>query len=394
MAALAPFPIMQQYLEACSKGQWHFEPHQAAVIEKLDQLSSQLTKHQLRPPVLKNFWHRLFHDKRKALPPRKYGIYIYGDVGRGKSMLMDLFFKSIPIFRKKRSHFHQFMAEVHQQLWLLREQQSPQKPTTEGLLTLLAQQIATEISLLCFDEFHVANIADAMILGRLFKELFQQGVVVVATSNWAPRDLYKNGLQRNNFLPFIDIILRHMDVYELTGPIDYRQLKLPVDWRYLTPLTPENQQKMENIFYQLTKNNQVKPTLLKFQSRQLMLQRTAGQVLWADFQELCLANLGASDYLEIAQNFRYVLLLNVPQFSDIRQPSLHRFVTLVDVLYDNQCYLICTAEVEIPDLYPNKDGQYMGFGRTISRLQEMRSADYPANDGSFSKYASDLDQRS
>lgn len=309
-------------------------------------------------------------------------------------MLMDLFFKSIPIFRKKRSHFHQFMAEVHQQLWLLREQQSPQKPTTEGLLTLLAQQIATEISLLCFDEFHVANIADAMILGRLFKELFQQGVVVVATSNWAPRDLYKNGLQRNNFLPFIDIILRHMDVYELTGPVDYRQLKLPVDWRYLTPLTPENQQKMENIFYQLTKKKQAKPTLLKFQSRQLMLQRTADQVLWADFKELCLANLGAADYLEIAKNFRYVLLLNVPQFSDIRQPSLHRFITLVDVLYDNQCYLICTAEVEIPDLYPNKDGQYTGFGRTISRLQEMRSADYPANDGSFSKYASDLDQSS
>ena len=125
-----------------------------------------------------------------------------------------------------------------------------------------------------------------------------------------------------------------------------------------------------------------------------MSQRTAGQDLRVDFQDLCLANLGASDYLELAQHFRYVLLFNVPQCPELRQPSLHRFVTLVDVLYDNQCYLICTAEVEIPDLYPNKDGQYMGFGRTISRLQEMRSADYPANDGSFSKYASDLDQRS
>lgn len=390
--ATMPYFIVPQYQEACQKGQWRFDPQQAIIAEKLDQLSRRLMADQARPAVFKNIWHRLGQAKRQKISPKIQGLYIYGEVGRGKSMLMDLFFKNVPLLKKKRIHFHQFMAEIHEDLWHIREQTSHQKHSTEGLLTLLAQRIAREVRLLCFDEFHVANIADAMILGRLFKELFQQGVVVVVTSNWAPQDLYKDGLQRHNFLPFIDIILKYMDVVELTGQVDYRQLKLPVDWRYLSPLTPYNQQKMENIFKHLIENHPVKPVILTIQSRQLIFPRTANQVLWTSFQELCLANLGAADYLEIARHFRYILLANIPKFSDIRQPSLYRFINLVDVLYDHHRYLLCMAETEMVDLFPKENIPNKNFARTLSRLQEMRSADYPENRGSFLNPASDLDQ--
>ena len=301
--------------------------------------------------------------------PAMQGLYIFGSVGTGKSMLMDMFFAGAPVAKKRRVHFNAFMLEVHQSLHRWRREASgdPIPP--------LAWSIAEDVRLLCFDEFQVADIADAMLLGRLFEALFEDGIVVVATSNYAPDDLYKNGLQRENFLPFIALIKERLDVLELDGGKDYRRRRIQDLDVYYTPLGRQATAALDAAFARLTNSAVPAPTVLTFQGRQLELARTAKGVAFTSFDELCRAPLGPADFLAIARHFHTLILDGAPRLSADQRNEARRFLMLIDELYEHHCHLVMAAE-DVPDrLCPEGDGAF-DFRRAASRLMEMRSAGY------------------
>jgi cell division protein ZapE len=299
------------------------------------------------------------------------GLYIYGAVGRGKSMLMDLFFRNAPVLAKRRVHFHAFMLEVHETLHRWRSEM----PREVDLIPALADKLAEESWLLCFDEFHVTNIADAMILGRLFTELFDRGVVVVATSNWAPDDLYAGGLQRDRFLPFIALLKEKLDVLELDGARDYRMQRLKDLSLYHSPLGAGSDAKMQDAFVKLSGGKRPEAGALTVQSRRLDVPRQAGDVAWFDFEELCARPLGAADYLALATHYPVIMLDRVPRLSAAQRDQARRFMTLIDALYEHHVTLVIAAADRPERLYPEGDGA-IEFQRTVSRLNEMQSADY------------------
>ncbi|HVM85841.1 MAG TPA: cell division protein ZapE [Candidatus Binatia bacterium] len=301
------------------------------------------------------------------------GLYIYGAVGRGKSMLMDLFFRTAPILAKRRVHFHAFMLEVHETLHQWRQE----KPKELDLIPALADKIAEETWLLCFDEFHVTNIADAMILGRLFTELFDRGVVVVATSNWAPDDLYPGGLQRDRFLPFIALLKEKLDVLELDGERDYRMQRLKDISLYHSPDGAASDGKMRDAFLRLSGGLEPLPNSLIVQGRRLDVPRQAGKVAWFDFEELCARPLGAADYIALATHYPVLLIDHVPQLSSAARDQARRFMTLIDELYEHRVTTVIAAAARPERLYPEGEGA-IEFQRTVSRLHEMQSADYVA----------------
>ena len=301
------------------------------------------------------------------------GLYIYGAVGRGKSMLMDLFFRTAPILAKRRVHFHAFMLEVHETLHQWRQE----KPKELDLIPALADKIAEETWLLCFDEFHVTNIADAMILGRLFTELFDRGVVVVATSNWAPDDLYPGGLQRDRFLPFIALLKEKLDVLELDGERDYRMQRLKDISLYHSPDGAASDGKMRDAFLRLSGGLEPLPNSLIVQGRRLDVPRQAGKVAWFDFEELCARPLGAADYIALATHYPVLLIDHVPQLSSAARDQTRRFMTLIDELYEHRVTTVIAAAARPERLYPEGEGA-IEFQRTVSRLHEMQSADYVA----------------
>ena len=307
--------------------------------------------------------------------PVKQGIYVYGDVGRGKSMLMDRFFDEVEITKKRRVHFHSFMQEVHHRIYLLREEYKKNKKEAD-FLPRLAKAIAKEAQLLCFDEFQVKDIADAMILSRFFALLFAEGVTVVATSNRPPEDLYKDGLKRENFLPFIDLLKEKLEIVRLGGKEDYRRKKLgSLETTYFTPLGKKADKFLKDLFAELASNHKPEPHNLDVNGRKLTLPRTYAHVAWCSFAELCATPLAAADYLKIAEEFDAVLLENIPILSSAKRNEATRFITLIDIFYENKTHLICTAEVSPEKLYPKGDNRFE-FDRTISRLIEMQSADY------------------
>ena len=307
-----------------------------------------------------------FFSRRSDAPK---GLYLWGGVGRGKSMLMDWFFEAAPIEDKKRVHFHSFMLDVHARInhWRKTGEGDPIKP--------VAKDIAKEAELLCFDEFHVTDITDAMILSRLFEALWGRGIVVVATSNRPPIDLYKNGLNRQLFEPFIEMMSKHLIIHEFAGKTDHRFRQLKAAPVYYTPLGPEADAGIEAAWQRLTGAAKERETVLTVQGRELVLKQTAAGTARTSFDRLCATALGAADYLRLSHAFQTLILENVPQLGAHNRNEAKRFVTLVDALYETRTKLIMSAEVQPSELYLKGDGVFE-FERTASRLMEMRSEDY------------------
>jgi len=280
---------------------------------------------------------------------------------------MDMFFASVNVQKKRRVHFHQFMLEIHQRLHAAQ--------TLDDVLPHVARDIAAEAWLLCFDEFHVSNIADAMILGRLFEALFNAGVIIVATSNWPPDELYKNGLQRERFFPFIDLIKQKMIVYELGGDVDHRYERMRGLQTYFTPLGDEATRKLQGIFLQLTDEAEPETILLPVQGRTLKIVHAAKGVGFFNFEELCTEALGPADYLAIAKCLHTVLVDEVPKFTAERRNETLRFMTLIDALYEAKVKFFMAASAAPDKLAPTGEHKF-AFQRTVSRLMEMQGEEY------------------
>jgi len=301
-------------------------------------------------------------------PPIPRGVYMFGGVGRGKSFLMDCFFQSVPLTRKTRLHFHEFMREVHRELQDLKGTVDP--------LDELGRRIARRFRLICFDEFHIADVTDAMILHRLLQAMFANRVSIVTTSNFHPDALYPNGLHRDRILPAIELLKAHLEVINVDAGTDYRQLTLQQVSMYHQPLGPEAEAAMEVAFDKLAEARDEEP-VMQIEHRSLRAVRRAGGVVWFDFRTLCGGPRSQNDYLEIASRFHTVLLSNVPHMPPRLASEARRFTWLVDVLYDRRVKLIMSAEVAPECLYT--EGPLVHeFPRTVSRLHEMQSAEFLA----------------
>jgi cell division protein ZapE len=299
-------------------------------------------------------------------PPAPRGVYLWGDVGRGKSFLMDAFFASVPLIRKTRVHFHEFMRGVHAEMHDLKGTAEP--------LDEVAQRIARRHRLICFDEFHVSDIADAMILYRLLERLFALNVGFVITSNYAPDALYPDGLHRDRILPAIDLLKEKLDVIHVDGGVDYRRRAMERIAAYVTPWGEDAERQLAAAFDRVAEAGDDDP-VLAIESRTIRAKRRAGGAVWFDFAVLCGGPRSQNDYLEIAARFHTVVLSNVPRMSAGQASEARRFTWLVDVLYDHRVKLLLSAEAPAAELYP-AGALSNEFGRTVSRLEEMQSREY------------------
>lgn len=336
------------------------DPAQLRAVEALDRCAADWAryKEQRSSPLAKLI--------RRPEIPR--GVYMYGGVGRGKSFLMDCFFQAVPLKRKTRLHFHEFMREVHRELTELQGTVNP--------LDALGKRIARRHRLVCFDEFHVADITDAMILHRLLQSLFDHGVGFVTTSNFRPDDLYPNGLHRDRILPAIDLLNQRLEVVNVDNGVDYRRRTLEQVKLYHTPLGPQADAEMDRAFTELAETHDEEP-VLHIEQREIRARRKAGGVVWFDFRTLCGGPRSQNDYLEIATQFHTVLLSDVPYMPVNMASEARRFTWLVDVLYDRRVKLILSAAVPPEALYTEGPLAHE-FPRTVSRLLEMQSSEFLA----------------
>ena len=327
---------------------------QAEISYKLDKLTNNLKKLQ-NQSIFKFFKNS--HNIQ--------GIYIYGGVGRGKSMIMDIFFENIQLTNKRRLHFHDFMKEVHSEIYSIGQDNKNIDP-----IEIFSKQFTENTSLLCFDEMEIRDIADAMIIYRLFKSLFSKGLVLVTTSNQPPENLYKNGLHRDRFLPFIDLININMKVSKISEGKDWRKYSLIGKKTWLNPINSKNDEEVGKIFNQLTKGFNVKENTIMVSGRKIKIPKSAGGIAVFNFKDLCEQPLAASDYVELADKYKGFLIKNVPKLGEKQNNESRRFIWLIDALYDRKCFLIATSEVDIKKLYTGTEWKFE-FSRTISRLLEM-----------------------
>ncbi|MBO4576794.1 MAG: AFG1 family ATPase [Neisseriaceae bacterium] len=348
------------YREASKQAGFIKDPAQEKAIQALDQL-----------------WHQLidFKEKRNRFlgrslrsPISPRGLYFWGGVGRGKSFLMDAFYGCLPYIRKKRVHFHAFMSDIHQRLNNLKNQEDPMKT--------LAAQIANEVRVLCFDEFHISHIADAMILGRLLEGLFLHGVVLVMTSNYSPDALYPNGLNRHNFLPTIDLIKRQLTVLNVDGGMDHRMRTLTRADVYF-PLNDTGEKELSAVFLRLTDGQVRLPEYIEILGRKIACKGQTDEAIWFDFEELFFTARSQEDYLRLAKKFRFILVSGIRPMSAAEQNEARRLTWFIDVLYDYRVKWCATISGDLTELYTH--GSFANeFARTVSRMQEMQSAEYLA----------------
>ena len=359
--------VRARYDALIAAGELQPDSDQAAAADRLDALQTQLEAQPKRGSTL---WRML---GKKPEAPR--GLYLWGGVGRGKSMLMDLFFGCLAINRKRRVHFAEFMLEVHQRINVER------KKEVGDPIAPVAAAIADETRCLCFDELMVTNSPDAMILSRLFTALLEAGVTIVATSNRPPKDLYLNGLNREHFLPFIALIEQRLDVVPLNGPVDYRRDRLGQQETWLVPNGPDATTQLSAAFFRLTDyppedRDHVPSEDIPVQGgRTLHVPKSLKGVAVFSFKRLCGEARGAADYLAIARRYHTVILVGVPILTPEHRNEAARFVALIDALYEHKVKLLAAADAAPGDLYPRGDGRFE-FDRTVSRLEEMRSDDY------------------
>lgn len=391
------------------------DPVQSAVVDRLDDLRTRLiTAREAESSVVKRFFGALGGG---STPTSVRGIYLWGGVGRGKTWLMDLFFQSLPFAEKRRRHFHRFMYDVHAELKTLQQREAP--------LEAVADRIAEDARVLCFDELFVSDIADAMILGGLFAALFKRNVTLVATSNVQPRDLYKNGLQRQRFVPTIELLEQHVDVVAVEGATDYRLRRLTQAGTYLPSDAPDTPERLEHLFNELadhdaddraptrgqptgqptpdnpesghaaptpvrrTINQSGRPwpgqnasdlgNTIEIEGRPIPVMLESGGVVWFDFMALCSGPRSQDDYIEIARNYQSVIVSDVPVLDSLHEDEARRFIALVDELYDRNVNLIVSAAAPPNELYRG-DRVAFQFERTTSRLIEMQSEEYLARE--------------
>ncbi len=357
--------VLNAYDALVAAGELRTDPEQRAAAIRLDTLAAEL-----ETPKKTGLLARL--TGRAA--PSPCGVYMFGDVGRGKSMMMDLFFANVRLDRKRRVHFSEFMIEVHGRIAIERRKEAGDP------IAPVAAALAEETRLIAFDEMMVTNSPDAMILSRLFTGLLEAGVTVVTTSNRAPADLYMNGLNREHFLPFIALIQSRLDVVTLNGPTDYRRDRLGQQNTWLVPNGPEATADLSAAFFRLTDHEVTEPIPSEdvvVQGRTLHVPKTLKGVAVFSFKKLCGEARGAADYLAVARRYHTVILVGIPRLGPENRNEAARFVALIDALYEHKVKLLAAADAEPDALYPEGDGRFE-FQRTVSRLEEMRSEDYLA----------------
>ena len=371
-----PQSIVALYSARAASGEIEHDVAQQAAAARLDALNERLANYRLARKSSSLGW--LFGNRERTEEPLR-GLYIYGDVGRGKTMLMDLFFAACPAMRKRRAHFHEFMADVHDRVHAYRQRIKLGEIAEQDPIAQVAEDLADEAWVLCFDEFHVTDIADAMILGRLFTRLFERGIVVVATSNLPPEELYKDGLNRALFLPFIALLNDRMNVVRLDARADFRLEKLAGIKVWHVPADARADSALEDMWRRLTAGQPGAALELPLKGRAVHIPRAAMGVARFSFHDLCQRPLGAIDYLKIAREFHTVIVERIPVMAQDARNEAKRFILLIDTFYDSAVKIVASAAVEPRLLYRGTDGfEVNEFKRTASRLIEMGSHTYLA----------------
>lgn len=366
--------VTQRYRHLALTGALESDPAQLAVASALDRLIEAIAAKRVAKKSSSLGW---LLARKKPGAPELRGLYLHGGVGRGKTMLMDMFFELAPCRRKRRVHFNAFMADVQDRIQKHRQARKEGTVKEDDPIPPVARALAEEAWVLCFDEFTVTDIADAMILSRLFSALFSEGVVLVATSNVAPDDLYRDGLNRALFLPFVDVLKRHADILSLEARKDYRQDRLNRLRVYVTPDDQAAAAIMDEAWSAITEGKEARPERIALKGREIAVPEAAGRAARFSFTDLCRNPLGARDYLAIAERFDTLMVEHVPVMDVATRNEAKRFILLVDTLYDRRRRLFMSAAAAPDDLYAGTSGtESFEFQRTASRLMEMQSRDW------------------